>query len=189
MRLWTIQPVIVWERLQQEGFLFVDPSLSEGFRLWPQAYQWMRQQMLDRFPSCRGCFPWWAWVMPKPDLRKWRHYKYSTGIVHVRLEIEIPTRDVVISSLSAWEMVLGGGYVGLTWADQVAWDKKLELAGFDTTVRPLPQPYQSQLIESWSNIFDLQGLCEGANWSTDYLQATFEALSLSSVIQVTYFHT
>ena len=55
VRVWTIQPAGILERLEAERILYVDPAhIPQEFRF---AYDWMRTQMGRRIPGYGGHYP------------------------------------------------------------------------------------------------------------------------------------
>jgi hypothetical protein len=125
MKLFSIQPIDVWEKLQQEQVLLADPLLGGYIEPKPGdhtleedtfyiAYDWMRQQMAKRIPDYQGNWPWWAWhtwytqndkPCHSPDLRRER-FNYNLGEDWVRLHLEIPDEKVLLSCFDGWRSVL-----------------------------------------------------------------------------------
>lgn len=135
MKLFSIQPINVWEKLQQEKVLLADPLLGDHIDPdWPEkggtleedrfyiAYDWMRQQMTKRIPDYQGNWPWWAWhtwgqrdgqPLHKPDLR-YERFLYADGEQHVRIELQIPDDKVLLSCFDGWHSVLNHWYLCYT---------------------------------------------------------------------------
>ncbi|MBW3622758.1 MAG: DUF3841 domain-containing protein, partial [Armatimonadetes bacterium] len=90
VRVWTLQDWPVWEALQREGHLYVDPELmSEEMSDCRGCYEWMRDQMHRKLLRYEGHYPWWAYHGEKPDLRQ-NHgssWRCEYGSRHVRLEL------------------------------------------------------------------------------------------------------
>jgi len=97
MRVWSLQPVAVYERLRTEGCLHVDPALCpelSGPDFWPElrdAYTWLAGEMVQRgvTPPPGVTLPWWAWHtcnwrQRKPDLRR---SEYRSQVDQVCLEL------------------------------------------------------------------------------------------------------
>ena len=185
MKIWTIQPIQIWDLLRDQKVLYVDRGLCQECDLFPEAFSWMCQQMGKRVLNYQGHLPWWGWQHPKPDLRFYSR-KGINGTQHIRIELEIPEDRVLLSLEHAWIALLNHIFVCYTDVEGVEWDVALEQNGIDDRHRPLPEPWQSQLVASWERIFDLPGLFAGEAWP-DTVQATFEELRLSDVIQVTPF--
>lgn len=138
--------------------------------------------MGKRLHNYQEHMPWWGWCNSKPDLRFYGR-KGVNGTRRVRLELEIPASRILLSCEPAWVAVLNDIFIPYTYAEGEMWDVNLEKLGINDQQRPLPEPWQSQLIASWERIFDLPGLRAGNAWS-DIVQATFEELRLEDVVQV-----
>lgn len=75
MILWTMQPVEVWQEIQETGVYFCDPARS-SMPEFTDMYEWLIRQMKQRIgpPPAGVAYPVWAWYMQngkhrKPDLR------------------------------------------------------------------------------------------------------------------------
>lgn len=181
MRLWTLQPLLVLERVQQEGELKVDPENVPFFNEFRDDYDWMRSQMLRRLEEYHGGYPWWAYDY-KVDLRRFRP---SGETPTVRLELEIPSKRVLLSAYGAWHFVLNRWYLPHAVdeagydEEERKWDDAICQAGLKKW-DPLPEPWRSRMTESWERIFDVDDLR-----STNTIQACFETLKLGDVVKVT----
>jgi hypothetical protein len=187
VRLWSIQEPTVWDCLQRDGVLSVDPNCIDPSYL--PAYDWLRDQMAGRVPGYTGCYPWWAWHQPKPDLRSWPGRSHYPGGLSVRLELAVPTERVLLSDYMAWHAVLNHHFLGLTDGEGEAWDAELAMCGIDQYLPTLPDPWNGWMRRSWERIFDLDALAAGGSWSAESVQATFERLELAHVVAVTEFVT
>lgn len=189
MRLWTIQPQIVYEILQSQGVFHCNPKLSDcitQFGFTPY-YDWLIQQMRQRIgsPPPGVTHPIWAWHTmdwkhQKPDLRRIEFRNYPGP--QVCIELEIPDQDVLLSDEERWHIVLNNGYYG---------DAKTE-AEMDTEdawFESLPQDEQEQLKKkSWEKIFNVNPPYEDS-WERRgcYIQATFWELRMEQVVSVRHF--
>ena len=109
---------------------------GDGRFVWKEfrpAYRWMRRQMAERLGDCRGQYPVWAWLQPKPDLRRGGHL--PQGMIGVRLEFIVPAQEVLLSDFSAWHMVLNDGYLALSEGESDAFYER-HSACCETTPRP-----------------------------------------------------
>lgn len=186
VRLWTLQPLTVWETLRRERTLLVDPEHAGFDQDFRQAYDWMRGQMAERLPEYGGHYPWWAYDY-RVDLRSWR-YQVGPG-PHVRLDLALPPERVLLSAYGAWHAVLGRTYLPQgTGEDEWdreggGWDDELRQNGLNpSSPEPLPEPRKSRLEASWQRIFDVDDLR-----ATNTIQACFERLELADVVEVTRF--
>lgn len=185
IRLWTIQPLWVWERLCEQEMLYSDPTQEEFFQDFQAAYDWMRDQMHRRLPVYAGHYPWWAYEH-KPDLR--HRYRDGPGR-HVRLELAVPTERVLLSAYGAWHFVLNPSYLPHSADDAGfeqetnAWEEELKQNGLEPYKdHLLPEPWHSRMTATWERIFDVDDLRE-----TNTIQACFERLDLADVVKVTIF--
>lgn len=184
MRLWTIQPLWVWDRLREQGTLWSDPTGEEGFEeAFRNAYDWMRGQMNRRLPGYGGRYPWWAYEH-KPDLRSYYHGPGAS----VRLELALPPERVLLSAYGAWHYVLNPMYLpravedGEYERESDAWDEELERHGLNPYQVSLPEPWHTRMTASWERIFDVDDLRD-----TNTIQACFEWLDLEDVVRATFF--
>lgn len=171
-----------WQKLQRDGRLFCDPELI--YADFQTAYDWMRKQMAKRLPDYQGHYPWWAWVQweagrPRPDLRARRlHGGFEPGSQCVRLELDVPEREVLCSDFGEWHIVLNDGYNSLNEAESDAWYQ-------------LPPEQQTREAQeaSWERIFDLEHTGADPEWAGESgrIQAVFEVLRLADVRRVTHF--
>ena len=189
MKLWTIQPVEVWEEMQKTGCYICDPAkadlLSEddGF---VRGYNWLIKQMETKIgPRPNDVkYPVWAWhtrnwLHKKPDLRE---TGYGTrGRKCVCLEIEKPDEDVLLSDFDAWHAVLNKWYLDDS-ANEAEWELIHEW--FDG----LPIETKNRIKEeSWQKIFDISPYQSDWRDNGRYVQATFWKLNLDEVKKVQYF--
>ena len=186
VRLWTLQPILVWEELRQHGSLYVDPvHHSDVDDFQKKAYEWLREQTAQRIPGYRGHYPWWANDF-KLDLRSQRKAFGKPGERYVRLELAVPQEQVLLSAYGAWHCVLNRWYLPYAtdpdgWdQESAAWEAELTVQGIDRWSSALPEPYHSRMVASWNRIFDADDLRE-----TNTIQATFERLALENVVTVT----
>jgi len=181
MKLWTIQPLCVYEKLLEQGNLHCDPD-CDGFwgnvsKEFMSAYNWLVGQMEARVgPSPMGVrYPFWAWalidgVSKKPDLRRVEF----NGFVgeHVILELEIPEADVLLSDEENWHYVLGNWYLHDVHGSEGEWEEAD--AWFDNLP---PDEQESVRRKSWEKIFDKDA--PDNDW--EFVQACFWELRLDQV--------
>jgi hypothetical protein len=196
MKLWTIQPLAVWQLWQDQGTFKVMPrDLEEDFI---RAYQWLMEQMTQRVgkppPGCQ--WPIWAWYQytsqdrPKPDLRHAAHL--PKGTMGVRIEIEVEDSQVLLSDFKLWHYVLNYWYLPESEEDSESFEQ--ELAQQDLSlyhIQLLPRSdYDAKIRKSWERIFDL-------DWEEEYhlcfsrhqkmIQAVFWELRIEQVKKVDLF--
>lgn len=191
MKLWTIHPVEVWEWLQQQGFYRGAKELV--YEDFLDSYDWFIIEMEKRLgprPE-KESYPVWAWkqwngVHIRPDLRFSSFLEKGTR--GVRLEIDIPDEQVVLSDFDKWHYVLNYWYLEENEEDGELFDKEIKKRGLDYyQQKPLPDPYYHQkIVDSWQRIFDIEPRNEEEKRSLS-IQAIFWELKLEQVRKVDFF--
>ena len=190
MIIWTVQPIAVWQRLRRERILY---ATSEGMDAdYAAAYRWMVAQMRQRLPGRGRRWPWWGWYWyrgkkgQRPDLRCAGHL--PRGRKGVRIELDIPDEQVLLSGFDAWHAALNDWYLSLTEADDEQFQHELNGACHDARC-PYPEPFRSRVTDSWQRMFDLG--TGDPDWRGEpderSIQATFWTLRLDDVQAVTHF--
>lgn len=161
IRLWTIQLISAWEKLQKLGILRTDTHYAD--KNFIHAYKWMAKKTEERLgvrPS-QNSLPLWAWYQwegerkRKPDLRYKGHlFKGERG---VRIEFEIEADKVVLSDFELWHYVLNYWYLPATKEDGEAFEVELSKKGLSFyETKPLPNTnYHERIVKSWEHIFDI----------------------------------
>ncbi|MDR1339059.1 MAG: DUF3841 domain-containing protein [Prevotellaceae bacterium] len=192
MLLWSLQPELLFEKLQKEQIIRCNPAQSElvtEFGFGP-SYDWLAEQMALRVgPPPEGVkYPIWAWHTldwrhKKPDLRRAECRNYTGN--QVCIELEIPDKDVLLSNEDMWYIVLNNGYYG-DYSDYYDdSDYEREEKWFDN----LPPDEQIRVKrKSWERIFDVTPPREN-EWDSHgkYVQATFWELRMDQVIEARHF--
>lgn len=186
MKLWTIQPVEVYEQIKADGKYIFDYEKSANAKDFAREYKWLEKEMADRGISKSFCDDGmvWAWhtyagKRHKPDLRQGGYNKRGTKAVC--MEIEIPDNKALLSDLDAWHYVLNNWYIGNSqndeeWEREQAWLASL-----------LPEDRQSYIEKSWQKIFDITPIISEWKINGQYVQATFYDLFLENIKKVQYF--
>jgi len=176
MRYWTIQPLSVWQTIQEQGFCLVDPALS-GTNGWtPPCYLWLVEQLKRRIPSYQGNLPWWLYC-GKPDLR-WVRWTRPAGEWEVRLELELPAERVEEFMIRDWHVVYCQAWL-CRHQPVDRWHEFTERRGWED-LQVYPAPYEELLERSWQRLFEPQ---RRAGHSRYRLEAVVERLQLSDVIR------
>lgn len=120
MILWTIQPEEVYRLLMDTGVYHCDFNKSK-MQDWKMQYDWLAEQMSNRIglPPANVSYPVWAWHTwegnrKRPDLRRERWGNGWKGEQFVRMEIEIPDEQVLLSDFDAWSIILLNGLLSET---------------------------------------------------------------------------
>lgn len=185
MKLWTIQPVEVYEQILKRGYYVCDGRKTD--KHFRERYKWLCQQMKEKIgkPPKNVSYPVWAWhtrnfKRKKPDLRS-SEYGYS-GTKMVCLEIDIPDNEVLLSDFDAWHCVLNKWYLNTECWDEETFDK--DHAWLDSL---LPEERKKVIEKSWQGIFNLEpketDWCARGKW----IQATFWILKKEYIKKVQFF--
>lgn len=191
MRLWTIQPIEVYQELMNKGVFSCNPNKSKylsdiDFIQMRESYDWLVTQMDKRgIVHPEGInYPIWAWhtrdwKYKKPDLR---NSGFDTkGKKCVCIEFEIPDEKVLLSDFDEWHNVLNRMPI-----DSSSNEKEFDefYAWYDTISQFEKEKY---MIESWNQIFDLTPINTKWRSKGKWIQATFWQLRLEDVKDVRFF--
>ena len=127
MKLWTFQPVEIYEQLKKDKVITANPlkgshyneeTTSSGFVIpgFKNQYTWLEQQYSKRIKNGEPCgHLWWAWT-EKHDLRQSRT-QYPDGFIYI--ELEVPDNEVLLTYFDGWVSgPLNGGFVSRSnWED------------------------------------------------------------------------
>jgi hypothetical protein len=102
--------------------------------------------MRDRLDEYLGQYPLWAWLEPKPDLRRTGLIRRGTPAVLIQLSIH--EERLLYSDYRAWQSVLNFHYLALTPEEKRLWE----------TVWSAQPEAATRLYRSWERIFDLDDL-------------------------------
>lgn len=190
MRLWTIQPVEVWEELNKKGYFICNPAkadyISDKEWNFKESYDWLVEQMeyrIGRRPNGVS-YPIWAW-----HTRDWQHKKPdlrnvglgNKGEKSVCIEVEIPDNQVVLTDYDTWHFVLNNWYFDDSYSEE-EWEKLH--AKYDRLNRDNREKIK---IQSWQKIFDVSPFQNEWCQRGRYIQATFWVLYLKDVKDVKFF--
>jgi len=190
IRLWTIQPMSIYEELLDKGEVAVfDSGFAKSDPKFLFGYEWLIDQMHQRIGESHypKQYPFWAWFQWQdynkniPDMRR---YPLPKGEKHVRLMIEMPRENVLLSDFDDWHNVFDYQIPVINDADffKNIPDEDLPYLGYgDDSFFDLPDKYQQLIKSTWSNIFNLN---RRKSWHTKRIQATFWTLKLSDVKKV-----
>lgn len=204
MIVWTIQKREVYDELLSSGIYYTkEPDFThvEEFRY---AYDWLVPKMIERIgkPPYEGIkYPVWSWYhyspKYKPDLRysEFKYHKYP----QVRLELEIPDNQIVLSDFDLWGSVICYWKICHNYKQSNLFDEimKRNLGknqySFSLS-NPAPSPFHEEIVESWDHIFDMTYTCQGyAKGFSDKIpenksvQGTFWYISKDMIRDYTFF--
>ncbi|HYF62043.1 MAG TPA: DUF3841 domain-containing protein [Herpetosiphonaceae bacterium] len=194
MRLWSIQPRVLWDTLQAEGSLSGNPAY-----VWPgfwAAYDWMMLQMRRRIgpPPQPATLPMWAWARwtaasPRPDLRSRGHLERGTA--GVRMELEVDPARVLLSDFELWHYALNYWYLDATDQEEIYVEAALEARRLNPyRQEPLAdEDWHLRILASWDRIFDLDGSAMKRGWPPERksIQAVLWEIRRNDVRRVQFF--
>lgn len=185
MILWTCQEEAVYNELLKTGVYRCDLNLSL-MKDCRKQYDWLVQQMKQRIgpPPEQVTYPVWVLYQQdgkhrKPDLHRERWAVGCNGERFACLEIEIPDREVLLSDLDVWCIILNDGLLS---------DTEQEDRCLEAQYEALPPSEKRRMKEkNWERVFDLSPL--NSDWMRrGYdIQATFWELRLEQVRDVRFF--
>lgn len=196
MKLWTIQPISWFDKLQIEGVIYGNAPLANIDENWQPAYNWITKQMEQKIGQkpFENSTPIWAWYQydnaqkKQPDLRNTGFL--AKGTKGVRIEFDKPENDVLLSDFDLWHYPLNYWCIHDTEKEDNDFDNLLKVEGVNFIDREKYTPILKTKVEkSWDKVFDL-------NYNQQYsakkkeektIQATFWSLSLDEVVKVDFF--
>ena len=143
MRLWTIQGIEIYNKMQKDGFAYCTLPNWRDSAEFMRAYRWMSGQMKRRIgepPIKEIEYPIWAWFQ-YDSAKKKRPPKNPLNVsegVSAYMEIEVPDKEVLLSDFSNWHSALNG------WPLD-NWKR----------FNNYPAEIQREIEASWKPIFDL----------------------------------
>ena len=185
MILWTSQEEAVYNELLKTGVYRCDLNLSP-MKDCRKQYDWLVRQMKQRIgpPPEQVTYPVWALYQQdgkhrKPDLRRERWAVGCNGERFACLESEIPDRDVLLSDLDVWCIILNDGLLSDTEQEDRCLEAQYEALS--------PSEKRRMKEKNWERVFDLSPL--NSDWMRrGYdIQATFWELRLEQVRDVRFF--
>ena len=187
MILWTMQPVEVWQEIQETGVYRCDPARS-SMPEFTDMYEWLIRQMEQRIgpPPAGVTYPVWAWYMQngkhrKPDLRTERWGYGPGGEEYACIEFEIPDDRVLLSDFEVWHIVLCNGLI----AESEEEDNRQDTF-YDSLTSEEQKAYKDK---NWERVFDITP--QDNHWIKrgSWVQATFWELREEMIRGVRFFIT
>lgn len=185
MILWTIQPVEVYDLIQETGVYHCDFTKSMLSDCQDQ-YDWLVQEMKDRIgdPPRGVSYPVWAWYMwegdrKKPDLRRERWGNGWKGERFVCMEIDVPEDRIVLSDFDSWSIILLHGLL----SDSEEEDARLENE-YNSLSEKDKKAYRDK---NWEGAFDLTYVDNDWMHRGDSIQATFWELRKEDIRKIWFF--
>ena len=187
MILWTMQPVEVWQEIQETGVYRCDPARS-SMPEFTDMYEWLIRQMEQRIgpPPAGVTYPVWAWYMQngkhrKPDLRTERWGYGPGGEEYACIEFEIPDDRVLLSDFEVWHIVLCNGLI----AESEEEDNRQDTY-YDSLTSEEQKAYKDK---NWERVFDITPLNNHWIKRGSWVQATVWELRKEMIRGVRFFIT
>jgi hypothetical protein len=182
VRLWSIRQAEEFAGLKNGDALRTQSSkVDQDFRA---AYDWMSQQLnAHAGPPPKGVdCPIWLWQhcygtsKSRPDLRT--RCLLPTGTAGVRIEVDLPSENVLLSNFDAWHCVLNNH-------PYFASDAECEEMERSSGEKDLSHADLEKVkVDSWQRIFDLSLIPDPRVWS---VQGVVWEIPVSSITKVEYF--
>lgn len=160
MTLWTLQGIEIYDLLLKNGIAYcIEPSWGDDENFM-RAYRWMSSQMRQRIgdPPIEGIeYPMWAWYQ-YDSVKKRKPTKSPVNApegISAYLEIEVPDKDVLLSSFSNWHSALNGWPLENWKQIERKTDLLDKAAGEHLGFKDYPDDIQQEIEASWEPIFDL----------------------------------
>lgn len=204
MILWSIQNENVMKTLRRDGvyhtdknFLWAPENEDTDANHTNYAYKWLAKKMAKIVgPPPKGVeYPIWAMYKEqgrgdgKPDLRSWGRDK-SQGIV--RLTLDIPDYEVMITDFDMWHCVLNYWYQSESEDDDDAfanWCKRhgihlLDIVNWSKS-SPKLEEARRRVESSWDRVIGISKMDPDwiGDWKSRSFQATFWELRMEHVIR------
>ena len=170
MRLYTIQPVSIYETLRRAGTFLSEPwkdpeewicTDAPAIKL---AYDWLCNEMVERGLSrpAPSVYPIWGWYRymgeekPKPDLRHRAYKNCRPDEQQVLLTLDVPDDDVLLHDYEAWHYPLNYFHLAAQRASD-RFERQCKAAGFPlySEVPLRDNALHAEVQRSWHTIFDL----------------------------------
>lgn len=181
MKLWTIQPLSVWNKLTKDGIHHCDGRYV--MRDLIPGYRWLAAEMCQRVgtPPSNCLYPIWAWHThewkhQRPNLR--RHEFWYSKPNWTCIELDIPEDKVLLTDELDWHDVLNNRIHTASDISADEWEaiyNRWEALPTKDKVR--------EKLDSWQSILVSP---EEAS-QHEYVQATFWELRMEDVLHVWHY--
>lgn len=185
MRLWTVQPIDVYNQVMSAGGYSVNLShadcLASEFEFFREAYAWLYDKAVERGLVDNGRGMIWAWyrrgkLHRKPDIRTLRKTS-APGEKLCCMTLEVPDDLVLLMDTDQWACRLNRA--ACTTAEEDAMNLE-EIEDRLEAYWALPEEEQRKYAEStWDLVFDTSR----ATW----IEAVFFGLDRSMIKAVQFF--
>lgn len=153
MKVWTIQHIDVWNKIQKKGKYVCDQRFI-CFRDFQASYEWMISIAKKNIPEWTQERGIWFWTK-RPDLRQHRHISVDHKPFkqeHVLIELEVDPRELLITDFSLWHLVLNQHYVPLSELDYDRFYELMPKKHHYKNIKDVPVKYRNKILKSWERI-------------------------------------
>ena len=189
MKLWSIQPISVYESIMETGKYICDPEKASEPTFFT-SYDWLNLYLDNKDPKPDNVqYPVWAWFRfndkeKKPDLR---HSCYGTrGERMVCLELDVPDEKVLLSDFDLWHFPLNNWWLDpdMFRDDYTEFDYDKNSNYFKSLSE---QQKEIEKKKSWEIIFNIDKFENEWIKKGSYVQAIFWVLKKEYIKKVQYF--
>jgi len=189
MRLYTVQPKEVIDKVLKNGSFICDPSKSFHLK-YPntqQAYEWMIKKMNSCLKNEDNIqYPIWAWykIDGTNELPDFNCGIFSNSTCYL-LELEMESEDVLLSDFDNWHIPLNNWYFSLCETDE-EFDKE------DIRLKRLsPYEFEKEKFASWERVLNVKNsyMVQATFWKIKkeniiYIHKIFKSVDLDEVIDI-----
>lgn len=179
MRLWSLQPLEIAEKVAAGERFIADPKLAICYNLdesFTKSYHWLVGFMEETIPRPSDVtIPIWAWhtnygLQKKPDRRFGMFKNYEKD--DVIIELEVPDELVLLTDFEDWHHVLNNFPMFTKEEDELS-ESGNWLAGYDDWEIPIYD--EAFKLESWKRV---------AHSSGQFVQACFWAIEPEYFVKI-----
>jgi hypothetical protein len=177
MRLWTTQPLWIFEALMNQGEFYFDSEMREHYNetdkehwQWLDAYEWLKIQMnhhgIMRPEKAKDLgWAWYLWTEKEHYpmgywIKRGLNPKHDENMLesdysNVRIELEIADNKVLLSDYYAWHHVMSYSFLDFDQPTNLFDDRARKEFG-DIIRHPVCYGHwDKEIQQSWEKIFDL----------------------------------
>lgn len=171
--VYTVKPEFLYKKMRDQCYLEGDKK----YAMFPEAYEWMVDQMKKRLPCCKDMqnYPIWLWQR-RPNRNETA--LATKGERWVILKLDIPEDEILWSSFDEWHMILNEGPITYDEKEYDAIEKRGDL--------------KEEIMETWERLFDHEWLASrpvewAGDYKTDWFQGVTPRIKMEHVKKVSRF--
>lgn len=200
VRVWTFQPAIILDVINQTGEFICDKSKSFAMEApqFEEAYEWLIEKMEEKIGKRpEGVeYPIWAWYRSygknkKPDLRRSEYRTIGKpGEKWICIELELNEDEVVLSDEPAWTVSALNGCPFNNSSSEEEWEEineRFKQIAKEALSEGDPEKYRNVVKESWNHVFNIEPFSNEWFSRGEHVQATFWKIKKEQIKNITYF--